>query len=192
MFLRLIIYAASRIADFNLKLSFPILSIFMLRNNAQGNINASAIRGELIGIRKQIVHYLTEFIIVKRHHQRVYRSIESQGYAWSHQLLERITDFMNKRNDISCHQFHLLTILIYLSEIKQLIHQPQQTRGITGNQLQLRSLRLIFLLTYQNRQRRQYQRQRCTQFMTDICKEIKLHLIKVPRLFSFTRHLCQP
>ena len=49
----------------------------------------------------------------------------------SHQLKERVTDITHKQNNISCHKFHLLTILIYLPEVKHLIDQSQQTRGIT-------------------------------------------------------------
>ena len=181
--------AFPRVAHLHFEPVFLRRARFLVRNEAQGHVDASAFGRELVGVREQVVHHFAQFVVVERHHQRFDGAIEGERHRLFHQLIERLTDDADELYDVSRDQCQAAIVFVQLPEVEHLVHQSQQSAAVAEHQLQFSLLGFVLLLANQSRERRQYQREWRAQFVADIGKEIELHAVESSCLFGLAPHL---
>ena len=132
----------------------------------QRNIHPPAIRSKLKGIGQKVHHNLAHLVFVKGHIQPFHRRKESKVHMFffrKHQ--KRATDITYIRHNVSFRKSKVQTRHLILTEIKQLVHQIQQTQCIAVNHTQFVLPFFICRLLHHTLQRRDNQRQRSAQFI---------------------------
>ena len=154
----------------------------------QRNYNLAAIRGKLIGIAQEVVHYLAHLIHIHRHVQLREFRFELQRHLVVGKDTEGSTDIIHETHYLRLRKIQLLLVLVELAEVENLVHQIEQTGGVAMNQLQLSALGRVGFFSYHRHQRRDDEGERSAELMAHVGEEVQLQLVQFLGLLHTVFH----
>ena len=180
----------------NLRLLVPIDSAARIRN-VQGNFtrrfvgfnvqkNGSTWLSELKCIRKQVVHNLSQLILVDIQQYIGFGSIVFQVNAvFARQIEERRHDCFHKFTHIAITQVQCFAVHFQFAKSQQLVHQVQQFMRIARNSCKLRLQCFVVQFPDHRIERGNNQCERRSQFVAYVGEELEFQFIQFFFLLLF-------